>query len=154
MAAPISSTRSRRKHNGESATNPLNQPTGSVGLTLGWTFADGGTTAGLVKQARGSQAVAAANLVQVTQQATTTVTTAYLDLVAAQQRVTLAQVEVANATESVRISEGRYDGGQGLFLDITTAQSLLVTAQRNLTQSQADAQRARSRLRNAIGLLD
>ena len=139
---------------GQDSSDPFRSPSGFVGVNLSWPMVDGGATAGAVKQARGSQENAAANLTQITQQAVTAVGNAYLDLAAAQQRATLARVEVANANELVRISEGRYDGGQGLFLDITNAQNSLVAAQRNLTQAEADAQRARARLRNAVGLLE
>jgi outer membrane protein len=139
---------------GQDPTAPLSNQTGVAAVTVQWFFADGGSTAGQIKQARGSQSVADANLIQVTQQAVAAVGSAYVDLNSARQRTTLATVEVANAKELLRISEGRYDGGEGLFLDITTAQNSLVAAQRNLAQAQADEQRARARLRNAVGLVE
>ena len=139
---------------GQDASDPLKTQLGYVGLNLGWTFGDGGTRSGQIKQAKGSLQIARANLVQVSQQASNLVGSAFVDLSSAQQRVTLAKVAVANAAEFVRISEGRYDGGLGAFLDITSAQSSLVTAQRSLNQALADVQRARARLRNAVGILE
>jgi outer membrane protein TolC len=72
-------------------------------------------------------------------------------LQAALQRLSLADVEVANAQELLRISEGRYEGGLGLFLDITNAENSFVSAKRNLSQADADVQRARARLAASIG---
>lgn len=136
---------------GRGPNDPFATQLGTVGLNVTWTFDDSGAAAGEIKQAKGAEEAARANLVLVSQGAVTAVSGAYLDLTSALQRQTLAQAEVANAQELVRISEGRYEGGLGQFLDITNAQNSLVAAQRNLTQAQADIQRARARLRNGIG---
>jgi outer membrane protein len=134
-------------------TDPLATETGTFSINVTWNFADSGFTAGAVKAARGSEEVAEQNLIQATQQALADVSQAYLDLQSSLQRVDLAEVGVANALELLRISEGRYTGGLGQFLDITNAQSSLVSAQRNQVQAKQDVSRARARLRTAIGLL-
>jgi len=132
-------------------TDPLQTEDGTFSINVTWTFADSGFTAGAVKAAKGAEDVARQSLIQVTQQAVADVGQAYLDVQSALQRGDLANVEVANAVEFVRISEGRYTGGIGLFSDVTTAQAGLVGAQHDQTQAQADVQRARARLRTAIG---
>ena len=76
---------------------------------------------------------------------------AYLGLVSAEQRVTIAEAEVANAREGVRVAEGRYATGLGSFQDITTAQSLLVSALQDQTTVQTNLNLARVRLKYATG---
>ena len=109
--------------------------------------------AGEVKAARGAEDAARQSLIDVTNQAITDVSTAFVDLQSALQRLDLAQVGVANAQELVHIDEGRYLGGIGQFLDVTTAQASYITAQHSLTQAQGDVERARASLRVAIGRL-
>ncbi len=137
---------------GNGPNDPLATQSATLGINVSWTFADGGLTAGEVKSARGSEQSARSNLVLTSQSAISEVSRAFLDLKSARQRQELAEVGVSNAQELVRISEGRYEGGLGLFLDITNAQSSLVSAQRSLTQAQGDIQRALARLRSAVGL--
>lgn len=138
---------------GTGVSDPFVSQFGTVSLGLTWTFSDGGSTAGQIKQQVGASQVARANLDTVSQQAIADVSNASVDLAAALQRLELSQTESLNAQELVRISEGLYDGGLGQFLDITNAQASLVTAQTNLVQAKADVQRARARLRYAIGAM-
>lgn len=134
------------------ANNPLDSGTGTFGLVVTWNFADGGFTAGAVKTARGAEEVARNQLIATSQAAVTEVSQTWLALKTAQQQIDTASDQVANATEFVRIAEGRYAGGLGDFLDVVSAQSSLVAAQRNLTAARLDVQRARAQLRVAIGL--
>ena len=69
------------------------------------------------------------------------------------QRVLLADNEVYNAREDVRIAEGRYAAGIGLFQDITTAQELLVTSQTDQESARNALDIARTQLRRATGEL-
>ena len=109
--------------------------------------------AGQVKQAKGNEDAARQNLIVVTNQAISDVGQAYVDLQSSLQRLDIASAGVANALELVRIDEGRYVGGIGQFLDVTTAQASLFTAQLSLSQAQGDVERSRASLRTAIGLL-
>jgi outer membrane protein len=132
--------------------DPLSTQTGTFSINVTWNFADSGFTAGAVKVARGNEEVARQNLIATTQRAISDVSQSYVDLQSALQRVELAQVGIANALELVRIAEGRFTGGIGTFLEVTSAQGSLVSAQRNLSQAQQDVERIRSQLRYAIGL--
>jgi TolC family type I secretion outer membrane protein len=125
----------------------------SYGIVVSWLFGDGGLTAGQVKQAKGNEDAARQNLIVVTNQAISDVGQAYVDLQSSLQRLDIASAGVANALELVRIDEGRYVGGIGQFLDVTTAQASLFTAQLSLSQAQGDVERSRASLRTAIGLL-
>jgi outer membrane protein len=132
--------------------DPLATQTGTFGINVTWNFADSGFTAGAVKVARGNEEVARQNLIAATQQAVSDVSQSYVDLQSAAQRVELAQVAIANALELVRIAEGRFTGGIGTFLEVTSAQGSLVSAQRSLSQAQQDVERIRAQLRYAVGL--
>ena len=63
----------------------------------------------------------------------------------------LAEADVANATEGVRIATGRYSTGLGLFLDIITAQAFLLTARTNLVNTQNAVEQYRATLNHALG---
>jgi outer membrane protein TolC len=139
--------------NGRGPNDPFATEAATYGIVVTWLFGDGGLTAGQVKEARGNEDAAKQNLIVVTNQAIADVGQAFVDLQSAIQRLDLAGVGTANAQELVRVDLGRYTGGIGQFLDVTTAQSALFTAQRSLTQAQGDVERARARLRAAVGLL-
>lgn len=132
--------------------DPFASETATFGINLVWNFADSGFTAGAVKSARGGEEIAKGNLVLVSRQAVSEVGKAYIDVQSAVQRIELASVEVSNAQELVRISEGRFSGGLGSFLEVTNAQASLVAAQRSLVQAKQDLERARVRMRVAVGL--
>ena len=138
---------------GKGATDPLDNQALTYGITVSWLFGDGGLTAGQVKEARGNEEAARQTLIDTTNQAIADVGQAFVDLQSAVQRVGLAQVGVANAEELVRIDEGRYTGGIGQFLDVTTAQASLYSAKLSRSQAQGDLERARARLRVAVGRL-
>jgi outer membrane protein len=133
--------------------DPLRTQTASLGISVNWNFGDGGLTAGRVREARGQEEAARAELIQTTQFAVSDVSQAYVDVQTAQQQVETAEVQLANARELVRISEGRYQGEIGTFLEVTDAQNALFSAQRNVTQTRLEVERARARLRAAIGAL-
>lgn len=133
------------------ANDPLATQTGTFSINLTWNFADSGFTAGAVQSARGSEQIARQNLIALGQSVTAEVSQAFVDLQSAQQRLELAIVGETNAREQVRIAEGRFGGGIGAFLEVTSAQSALFSAQRSLSQAQQDIQRVRARLRAAIG---
>ncbi len=132
--------------------DPFQSQTSALGLTVAWPFFDSGFTAGAVQQAKGVQRSAQANYKLAQQSAIADVGQAYLNLANAVQRVTVADVGVANATEGVRLAEGRYRGGVGgTFLDVTTAQAQLFASQQTLETAKGDVVRAKAALDRAIG---
>jgi outer membrane protein TolC len=78
------------------------------------------------------------------------VTSAYLNLKTAEQRVTTAEAEVANAQESLRLAQGRYRAGLGVFLDVIDTQAALLTAETNQANAQLAVDQARAALAHAI----
>ena len=79
-------------------------------------------------------------------------TTAYVNLRSAEQRVTLSQADVANAEENVKVAEGRYRIGIGQFVDIINAQAFLLTARTNLVTTNALVPEYRAALEHAMGV--
>lgn len=137
--------------NGRGTNDLFDTTTGSIGISVNWNFIDGGQTAGLVKQARADVQTAQANLVLTSQTVVQDVSQAFVTLKTAEQRVEIARSQVTNATEAVRLAEGRFRAGFATFLEVTNAQANLVTAQTALINAEASIQQARASLRRAIG---
>ena len=130
----------------------LPQNSGAVlGIGLLWTPIDGGLSRGLQEEQRanvqGAQAQLNANRLTVISD----VSGAYVGLTTAGQRVVLAQADVANAAQSVRIATGRYATGIGQFIDIINAQAFLLTARINLVAAEENVQQSRANLQHATG---
>jgi len=123
----------------------------SVGVSLQWTPFDGGFTAGKVKEARANVDIAQAQLASVRLGVVSDVSQAFVNLRSAEQRVITSNTEVANAQESLRIAEGRFRSGLGVFQDILTAQAALVTARTNQANASFAVNQARSAVLHAIG---
>ena len=79
------------------------------------------------------------------------VSQAYLNLKTAEQRIATADAEVANAKESLRLLEGRYQSGLGTLLDVLDAQTALLTATTNRVNNQSLVDQARAAMVHAIG---
>ncbi len=121
------------------------------GVGIEWTPFDAGFTAGRVEEARGNLITAQAQLESTRLAVTSDVSQAWLNLKTAEQRAATAEAEVANATEAVRLTEGRYKSGLGTFLDVIDAQTALVTADTNRVNSLSAVNQARAALAHAIG---
>ncbi len=133
-------------------SDPLNSQTGSVGLIASWPIFDGGLGRARADEVAANARTAEVQLVQTKRQVVSEVTTAYVAFISATQRSEVAVIQLANARELVRIAEGRYRGGIGNFLDVTSAQDNLYNADRNLAQANGDLQRSEVALRKAAGV--
>ena len=107
---------------------PGNELTETVALDLQWDAFDYGLTKGLVKQAKANLDSARLQLQQTELSVGNDVTQAYLNASNAQQQILTTASEVANAQESLRLAEGQYAAGVGIFLVVTTAQAALAQA--------------------------
>ncbi|MDE2127510.1 MAG: TolC family protein [Armatimonadetes bacterium] len=123
----------------------------SAGLSLQWTPFDSGLTTGRIKSAQAGVQSSQAALIGERQQIVSDVASAAVNLQAAMQHAQTAASEVANAQESVRIAEGRYRSGVGIFLDLLDAQSAYVTAQTDQINADAAVDEARAALAHAVG---
>ncbi|MDR3691344.1 MAG: TolC family protein [Fimbriimonas sp.] len=125
-----------------------------VGLILSVPIYDGGFTAGAIKEAEATLKSAQADLATAQLQVRTDVSQAYLAVKASEQQASIAKVNVDNAREALRIAEGRYKSGVGLFLDIINAQAALLGAETTAASAAAEVSRQRVTLERAAGLLE
>ena len=135
----------------EGSANPFDAQFGYVSLTLSWSLIDGGTRLGKVRAAEANKSSAAAQLRQASLVAIQDVSNAVVGLQAARQQIPVAESEVANAQEGVRLSEGRYRAGVTTFQEIITAQAALVTAETDHVNAVAALAVALATLDHAIG---
>ncbi len=91
-----------------------------------------------------------AQLAATTLTVTADVSQAYLNAKTAEQRLATATAGMANAEEGVRLAQGRYAAGIGVFLDVLDAQNALVTAQTNRVNAQSAINQARATLAHAL----
>ncbi len=130
---------------------PPNASNLTVGAVVQWDIFDAGLTSGRVKESQGNIETAEAALKNARQAVVADVSQAYLNYQTAQQRVSTSEAEVANAQESVRLAEGRYKAGVGIFLDVIDAQQSLLRAQTNQVNARSEVDRARAALDRAVG---
>ncbi len=123
----------------------------TVGVGVSWSAIDGGVTKGRIQEAEANVQIAAAEAEAVRLQIVAQVSEAYLDLRTAEQRNVTAQAEVTNATEALRLAEGRYRSGLGVFIDVLDAQAALVEANTALVNTRSEVEQARAALEHAIG---
>jgi len=124
-----------------------------IGILLSVPLYDGGLTAGAVQQAQAVLKSAQADLTTAQLQVRTDVSQAYLAVRGAEQQDKAAKLNMENAKESLRIAEGRYKSGVGLFLDIINAQASLLAAETASATAQGEVYRQRATLQRAAGLL-
>lgn len=122
----------------------------SLGLGVSWGVVDGGLTRGKVTEAQANLETAQANLQSTNLTVISDVSQAYLNEKTAEQRLVTANSEVTNAQEGVRLAQGRYNAGFGIFLDVLDAQTALVTAQTNQVNAQSSVNQARAALAHAL----
>jgi outer membrane protein len=121
-------------------------------LSIAFEAYDGGLTAGRVKEAEAQLIAAKAQLDGTRRRVLSDVATAYLDLKTAEQRLEAAEAAEINARETVRLSEGRYKAGLGIFLDVLDAQAQLLLAETNRVNAVAARAVARAALARAVGM--
>jgi outer membrane protein len=133
--------------------SPIGAPVGGLGINLSWNFLDFGRQGGLVKEAQADVLTAKSNLQTYSLSIINDVSQAYVNLRSAEQQLEIANSAVANGQEAVRLAEGRFRAGVGLYVDIVVAQATLVQAQTQQANAQAAIQQSRAALRHAMGAI-
>ena len=123
----------------------------AVGATVTWTPFDGGLTRGKMRESQANSDAARSQLATAKLIVTQDISQSYLSVKTSEQRLVTADAEIANATESVRLAEGRYRSGLGTFIDVLDAQTSLFTAKSNRVNALSAISQARAALRRAIG---
>jgi outer membrane protein TolC len=123
----------------------------SYGISLQWPLFDGGLTRGRVEEARANLRSAQAQQRNTNQTVSSEVVQAYLNVRSAEEKVIAAEAEATNAEESLRLASGRYQAGVGIYIEVTDAQTALVTAQTNRVNALYGLSLARAELARALG---
>jgi outer membrane protein TolC len=124
----------------------------SYSVSVQWPFFDSGATKGSIQQAQGGLLSAQAALRQTEQTVGSEVTQAYLNVQTAEQKVTAANSEVANAQEGLNLATGRYQAGVAAYIEVIDAETALVTARTNQVNALYSVSTARAALKRALGL--
>lgn len=123
----------------------------TIGVGVQWNALDGGFTKGQVQVTQANLDAATAQQEAIRLQVVSDVSQAYLDLQTAEQGAVTAQAEVTNATEALRLAEGRYRAGLGVFIDVLDAQAALDAASINEVNARSATEQARAALERAVG---
>ena len=116
-----------------------------------WQPFDSGLTRGKVEQARAQLVSAQESFYETRQTISSQVVSARLYVVAAQESLAAARLEVASAQQELDAATGRYQTGVGIFLEVTDAQAALLKAQVDETSARYGLSMARSALERAVG---
>jgi outer membrane protein TolC len=130
--------------------NPSFQTLG-LNLAISFQAVDGGLQDGKVTEAQANLDKARAELEGTQQRVLSQVGQAYLNLKNAEQQVVSATSEEANAAETLRLTNGRYKVGLGIFLDVLDAQAAYLRAQTNRVNALAQVYLSRAALSRAVG---
>jgi outer membrane protein len=130
---------------------PPHDDSWSYGASVSFPLFDGGANAGQIKSAQGSLQAAEAQLRQSEQTVGSDVITAYFNLRTAEEKIISSQAEVANAEENFQLTTGRYQAGLATYVEVTDAETALVTARTNQVNAQYDLSIARAALKRALG---
>jgi outer membrane protein TolC len=123
----------------------------SVGLSLNWSFFDGGGRIARYQEAKALLEGAKANVKSTELSILQNVEQAEIAVEETAERIQAAQALVASAQENFRLAQGRFDAGVGTILELTDAQLALTQAQNTESQALADYRIALARLDRAVG---
>jgi outer membrane protein len=123
-----------------------------VAVSLQWDVFDSGLTSGKTKSARAAVDTARLQLYQAQQAVAQDVTQAYLNYSNARQQQISADAEVANAQESLRLADGQYRAGVGIFLNVVDAQAALTLAEADQVNARYGLAIAQAQLDHSVGI--
>ena len=123
----------------------------TVGVAVQWTPFDGGFTKGRVQETQANLTLAQSQMASTRLGVIADVSSAYLALKTAEEKIATADAEIANAEEALRLARGRYQAGIGVFIDIIDAQTTLETAHTNRVNAVSAVDQARAAMAHAVG---
>ncbi|MFI5361983.1 MAG: TolC family protein [Elusimicrobiota bacterium] len=130
---------------------PTLNPYWQVNLGVSFPFWDGGTRVQEIKRSRAAVDENVENLRKVRRSVTAEVSTALLNVERNQKVYKIADDQVSEAREDLKIITERYKNGGAGFLEVVDAQALLLTSQLNAIQSLYNFHIAQYDLRRATG---
>lgn len=122
-----------------------------AGLTMQWQVSDAGLRKGEIEEAEANQRVSEAELEVKIKAVQTEIYTNSIKLRTALQSLSAADAAQSNASEAVRIAQGRYAAGLGTFLEVNDAQDSLISSSNSLTEALLTVWEARINLDYSLG---
>src|SRR2546428_3556943 len=123
----------------------------SVRFTASWTLFNGFSRERSISSAVVARDVADARAADTRRQVSAQLTQQLAALRTAYEKISIAETNVAAATEDLRVQNERYRVGAATILDLLTSQSALTTAEQNLVQVRFDYLIARAQLEAIVG---
>ena len=122
-----------------------------VGLSLNWTFYEGGRIDAGVREAKANHIVLDNEAILLRQKVRVEVEQAYLQVHSSRARLSVFRESKVQALEFLRLAEGRYFNEVGNVIELSDAQLTLTTAQVNVLTAEYDLISARAALLKALG---
>jgi outer membrane protein len=123
----------------------------AVGVTLTWNIFQGGLTNGLIHEAQGNLTSAVGQLDVLRQQVRVDVDQALLAIRAAKAAASSARDALVAARQRLSLAEGRYRNGTGSVIELGDAQIAASNAAAQVVQTDFQLSTARAQLRFALG---
>ena len=123
----------------------------SVRFTASWTLFNGFSRERSISSAVVARDVADARAADTRRQVSAQLTQQLAALGTAYEKISIAETNVAAATEDLRVQNERYRVGAATILDLLTSQSALTTAEQNLVQVRFDYLIARAQVEAVVG---
>lgn len=130
------------------------QDSWSVGVVLNLNLFNGGGDHARIAEAQANHQRAVAQRERMANAIGLEVHDAFLTCQTARERVAVAREAVAQAEESLRIVQDRYDAGLTTIVELLDSETALTAARTNLTRTLYDATVSRARLDLSVGRLD
>ncbi len=138
----------------QSSSNGINSHGSSLGVSVSVPLFAGYAPTYRVRAAEAQVEVRTAQLERLRSQTSLDVWNAYQDLLSATQALHSTADLLDSASQSQRMTVGRYQAGVGTMLDVLNAQSSLANAQQQGIQAQLNWNISRATLAQAVGKLD
>jgi outer membrane protein len=123
----------------------------AAGVTLTWNLFQGGLTTGAVHEAEGNLGFAAAQLDVLRQQVRVDVDQALLGIRAAKAALSSSRDALVAARQRLSLAEGRYQNGTGSVIELGDAQIAAASAAAQVVQTDFQLATARAQLLWALG---
>ena len=124
---------------------------GRIGLGMEIPLFEGGRVNARVREQRAHLAAAQARFRKLELQIRLEIEIAISNIMSSQERVDVFQKAIAQARESLRIEQQKYDLGKGAIVDVLDAQATLLATETTYYRVQAELQTALAQLKWAIG---
>ncbi|MHB8636026.1 MAG: TolC family protein [Fimbriimonadaceae bacterium] len=120
-------------------------------LTLNFPLYDSGQTRARVKEARQDEQTARLQYEQLELGISLDVRQSFANLSNAKAKLTVANDQVTSAREALRLAKLKLDQGEGIYLEVLTAQASLTQAEQGQVSAQYDYMQAVADLQHAVG---